>query len=118
MLRTLHQPFPQVEFPVVVAVCLLAAASGLLLSGYLFRVCLKCVQVAGRRCICATGMGLTVALNWWVTGWWGVAVMSVAASIGVGCIVYGARRMNCLGCILVPVGIALSGWSGIFIGGL
>jgi len=44
-----------------------------------------------------------------VTGWAGVGVMAVAAAIGLIPPLWGTRRMNCLGVILLPLACNMSG---------
>ena len=44
-----------------------------------------------------------------LTGWGGLAVTGVAAGIGLIPLVWGSRRMNCLGVLLLPVTLNLAG---------
>ena len=116
MLRALHQPFAQREFAIVLAVSILAAAVSILLCRPLCIGFLWVLDRVGGRIISGCSLVLLMLVNWMITGWWGLAVMGAASLIGGTAIVYGGRRMNCLGCILIPVGIALSGWGGSFVG--
>jgi putative membrane protein len=45
-----------------------------------------------------------------LTSWGGVAVMIVASGIGLIPVMWGSRRMNCLGVLLLPITLNLAGW--------
>jgi TctA family transporter len=45
-----------------------------------------------------------------VTGWEGLAIMTVGVGIGLIPVLYGSRRLNCLGILLLPIGCNMSGF--------
>jgi TctA family transporter len=54
-------------------------------------------------------MFLLVGLVYFFTGIGGIAVMLVAIPIGWLPVLWGSRRMNCLGVLLVPITLNLAG---------
>ena len=51
-------------------------------------------------------IGIVLAL----TGVGGLAIATVALAIGAIPVLWGSRRLNCLGVLLVPITLNLSGW--------
>jgi len=45
-----------------------------------------------------------------MTGWGGMFVMVVSAGIGLIPVLFGSRRLNCLGVLLLPIGCNMSGF--------
>ena len=57
----------------------------------------------------STALGIVVTLVGAVTGLAGLLVMVVATAIGLLPVLFGARRMNCLGVIMLPMACNMSG---------
>jgi len=115
MLAAVHDPIPQIELLRLVAGLLIAAALSLALLPLLGKLFLYVAERMSTRRIGAVALLIILLMNWYVTGTWGLAVLAVASLVGGAGMIYHARRMNCLGCILVPVGLSLSGWGSLFI---
>ena len=113
MLASVHEPCPHVEFAPVAGALLLSAGLSLCMARPMSRLFVAIITICGKRVTAAASLVIVAASNAYVTGVAGLVVMLVASLIGVSAMLYGARRMNCLGCILVPVGIALSGIDGL-----
>lgn len=64
-----------------------------------------------RRLVTLTALVFLCSNILWATGYWGLGVMVVGGVIGCLPPLFGARRMNTLGVILLPVALSLSGWS-------
>lgn len=112
MVRSVHDPFSAIELIPAVAVALISSGAALLMAGYVYQQFIAAVTSTGIKRMALMSLASVIILNWIVTGVWGVCILSVAAMTGLWGISCGARRMNCLGCILVPAGCALSGFSG------
>ncbi len=56
-----------------------------------------------------------------MTGWGGLLICAVATGIGLIPVLWGSRRMNCMGVLLLPIGLnmigvgsTVAGWLGLF----
>lgn len=112
MLGAVHEPFGQLELMPVIAVALTATGIALLIARYAYLGLIALTGFIGINRMALISLVILLAINWIVAGLWGICVLSTAAMIGSWAIASGARRMNCLGCILVPVGYAMSGMGG------
>lgn len=120
MLATIYTPQGSgLYFLVVALVALCGVLSFFLLLGYA-RVAVWLVSRVNYRYISAATLVLMSALVFAFTGIAGIAVMVIATPIGALPILWGSRRMNCLGVILVPITLNLAGlgpdvahWAGI-----
>ncbi len=63
-------------------------------------------QLPLRPIALASGLPL-IGVVWAFTGWVGLLIMAVACTIGLLPVLFGTRRLNCLGVILVPVTLGL-----------
>jgi TctA family transporter len=63
---------------------------------------------------------LLVGVVFAMTGWGGLLISVVATAIGLLPVMWGARRMNCMGVLLLPLtlqmaglGTTVAGWLGL-----
>jgi putative membrane protein len=119
MLRGIRSPSDG-DYPLLLVA--VACAAGLALAMMLpaSRWMARWAHRVPYRRVSGVGLVLAVALVWGVTGAGGLGVMAVATAIGLVPLLYGARRMNALAVILVPlacnmsgVGPAVAGWLGL-----
>jgi putative membrane protein len=61
------------------------------------------------RWISAATLLVLVTLVLTLTGWGGLLIAMVASGIGLVPVMWGARRMNCMGLLLLPLTLALAG---------
>lgn len=109
MLATLYTPQgPDLYFAVVGMIALCGVLSFFLLLGYA-RVAVWLVQKIDYRYLSLATLFLLVALVYIFTGLGGIAILLVAVPIGWLPVLWGSRRMNCLGVILVPITLNLAG---------
>lgn len=120
LLRGLYVPHNRTDFMLCLAAVALAGAASLLLAAPLSRFVLRATARWGYRRLTAFSIVVSIALVAGMTGIPGLCVMAVAGAIGLLPVLYGARRMNCLGVILLPmacnmsgVGARLAGWLGL-----
>jgi putative membrane protein len=120
MLSILYTPHTPATFWLVIAATLIcgALAFGLLLG--LSRVALRLVTRLDYRWVSAGTLGLLVGVVFAMTGWGGLLISVVATAIGLLPVMWGARRMNCMGVLLLPLtlqmaglGTTVAGWLGL-----
>jgi putative membrane protein len=118
MLSILYRPHTPATFWLVISATLIcgALAFGLLLG--LSRVALWLVTWLDYRWISAGTLVLLVGVVLTVTGWGGLLVAAVATSIGLLPVMWGARRMNCMGVLLLPLTLQMAGLGTIVAGWL
>jgi putative membrane protein len=120
MLSILYAPHTPATFWVVISATLIcgALAFGLLLG--LSRAALRLVTWLDYRWVSAGTLALLVGMVVAVTGWGGLFISVVATAIGLLPVMWGARRMNCMGVLLLPLtlqmaglGTTVAGWLGL-----
>lgn len=120
MLSILYRPHTPATFWLVISATLIcgALAFGLLLG--LSRLALRLVTRLDYRWISAGTLVLLVGVVVAVTGWGGLLVAAVATAIGLLPVMWGSRRMNCMGVLLLPLtlqmaglGTTAAGWLGL-----
>lgn len=109
MLATIYTPTgPDLYYVSVGLIAVCGVLSFLLLLAY-SRAAVWLVQKVNYRYISLATLFLLVALVYFFTGLGGLAVMLVAIPIGWLPVLWGSRRMNCLGVLLVPITLNLAG---------
>lgn len=109
MLATLYTPLgPDLYYAAVAMIALCGVLSFFLLLGYA-RVAVWLVQKIDYRYLSLATLFLLVAIVYFFTGLGGIAILLVATPIGWLPVLWGSRRMNCLGVILVPITLNLAG---------
>lgn len=120
MLRGLYVPRTQADYFLVLGAIAVAGATAFLMVGPMTRLVVAGISRSGYRRISVLSLVLAVGVVWGMMGWRGLAVMAVAGAIGMVPVLYGSRRLNCLGVILLPmacnlsgVGVTVAGWLGL-----
>ena len=99
------------HYTVVASICIAVAVS-VLMARPLTGLVIRLIERAGIRRVSACALVLLVLLVRVVTGTGGLTVCLASAAVGMVPLLYGARRMNCLGVILLPLACNFSGWGG------
>ena len=109
MAHTLFTPdTPQLYFTAVAAMAICGAASfGLLIV--LSRLAIKVVARIDYRVISWITLGILIGLVAITTGLGGLIVLVPAVAIGLIPTLFGSRRMNCLGVLLIPITLNMAG---------
>lgn len=109
MAHTLFTPAtPQLYFTAVAAMAICGAvAFGLLIV--FSRVAIKLVARIDYRVISWITLGLLIGLVALTTGLGGLIVLIPAVAIGLIPTLFGSRRMNCLGVLLIPITLNMAG---------
>lgn len=118
-LRTLHEPAASAYVPVIAAL-LIATITALLMLPVGARLLLRALERMGQATLSWIALAVVGLIVLAVSGGAGLLIMLVAAGIGLIPPLFGARRMNGLGVILLPlacnmsgIGPAVAAWLGI-----
>lgn len=120
MLSAFYMPYSPTTYWVAVAGLLLAGSWALVLLLWLSRASAWLVTRVDYRWISAITLVLLVGFVLTFTGWAGLLVAMVATGIGLVPVLWGSRRMNCMGVLLLPLivqwtglGPQVAGWLGL-----
>lgn len=109
MLGSIYTPgTPQIYYSAVASIAVSGAASFLLLL-VLARAAARVVQRIPYRATNAATLAILVSLVALLTGAGGLLILLTATGIGLIPILFGSRRMNCLGVLLVPITLNILG---------
>jgi putative membrane protein len=110
---------PQTYYQAVAAVILSGVVSFFLLL-VMARAAIKLVGRVPYRWISLGTLGVLLAIVVAMTGWGGLLTCAVATGIGLIPVLWGSRRVNCMGVLLLPialnmagVGDVIAGWMGL-----
>lgn len=110
MLSTIYTPLgPSLYYTVAAAIALCGALSFFLLLLY-SRAAIWFIARFNYRWISLATVFLLLAVVGALTGVGGLAIMALATAIGFIPVLWGSRRMNCLGVLLVPVTLNMAGY--------
>lgn len=120
MLSILYTPYTPAIYWLAVAATLIcgALAFGLLLV--LSRAAIGLVSRVDYRWVSAGTLAVLIGVVAALTGWGGLLIAAVSTAIGLLPVLWGSRRMNCMGVLLVPLtlqmaglGTVVAGWLGL-----
>ena len=109
MLRTFHTAGSYYEYFMALASIAISGAVAFLLLGPLTRLVIKFIEKFNYRSASWLALCICLAMVIGITGWTGLAVMLVATGIGLIPVLFGSRRLNCLGILLLPFACNMSG---------
>jgi putative membrane protein len=109
MTSTIYTPdTPQIYFTAVAALALAGAVSfGLLIV--LSRLTIKLIDRIDYRLLSSIVLVLLIGLIFLTTGFGGLLIALPATAIGLIPTLFGSRRMNCLGVLLLPITLNMAG---------
>lgn len=120
LFRGLYVPYTYYDYYMALSSIAIAGAVSFLLVSPLTRSTIAVITRYGYRRISYVGLATILALVLGITGWMGMFIMLVGAGIGLIPVLFGSRRMNCLGVILLPMacnmsgcGATVAGWLGL-----
>jgi putative membrane protein len=109
MLSVSYVPESPAIYWTVIGAALLCGALGFGLLLWLSRVMIGVVSRVDYRWISAGTLVLLIAIVLGLTGWGGFSVVLVATGIGLLPVLWGSRRANCLGVVLLPLTLQMAG---------
>lgn len=111
MLSAFYMPYTSTTYWVAIAAMLLAGSWAFILLLWLSRVAAWLVTHVDYRWISAMTLMLLVGFVLAFTGWGGLLIAIVATGIGLVPVLWGSRRMNCMGVLLLPLIVQWTGLS-------
>jgi putative membrane protein len=118
MLSSLWSAYtPQTYYLAAAAVVLTGVLSFFLLL-VMARVAIKLVSAVDYRWISAGTLVVVVGIVGGVTGWAGLLICLVATGIGLIPVLWGSRRMHCMGVLLLPIALNMAGVGDVIAGWL
>lgn len=109
------------DYYMVLGAIAVSGAMSFLLVAPLSRATIRLIERRGYRQISRMAMVVVLLIVLGSTGCTGLLIMVVSAGIGLIPVLFGSRRMNCLGIILLPaacnmsgVGVHVAAWLGLF----
>jgi putative membrane protein len=109
IVKGLYTPHTWGDYYLALGSIALSGAVSFLLLSPLTRWTLKLMDKVDYRHISVFSLGIIVALVFVITGWAGLFIMTVATGIGLLPVLFGSRRLNCLGVLLLPIACNMSG---------
>lgn len=109
ILQSLYVPGTQAGYLLALGSIALSGAVSFLLLPPLTRAALRLIRKIDYRILSAVSLAVITAVVWAFTGAAGLFVMAVSSGIGLIPVLFGSRRLNCLGILLLPVACNLSG---------
>jgi putative membrane protein len=118
MLSVLYTPHTPEIYWVAIGATLLSGALAFVLLLWLSRGAIWLVSRVETRWISAGTLAVLVGVVLGFTGWGGLLVAVAATGIGLLPVLWGSRRMNCMGVLLVPLTLSLVGLGPVVAGWL
>ncbi len=112
ILTTMYQPKTWQEYYTAVAMIALSGGISFILLVYASKLYARLVSKVSYRKLSALGLTAVIAIVLIFTGPAGLLVAMTAAGIGLMANLFHTRRMNLLGCLLLPMILDLSGYTG------
>ena len=109
ILKGLYTPRTLGDYYLALGSIAIAGGISFLLMSPLTKATLWLMKKVDYRLISVFTLGIIVALVFSITGWVGLAVMTVGTGIGLIPVLFGSRRLNCLGILLLPIACNMSG---------
>ncbi len=109
MISTLYSSYTPQQYYLATAAVLIAGIAAFLLSLGLTRLMIALTARVSYHWISLFTLGILFAVVIGMTGWGGLAVCLTATGIGLIPVLWGSRRMNCMGVLLLPIALNMAG---------
>ncbi len=110
MIRQLYTPRTYYDYYMILGAIAISGAVAFLMMAPLTRATIWFIEKANYRTASSVALAIILGLVFAVTGWGGLMVMTVATGIGLIPVLFGSRRLNCLGVLLFPIACNMSGF--------
>jgi putative membrane protein len=101
------------DYTVATAAVVLSGVLSFFLLLLMSRLAIRLVGAVHYRWISMGTLGVLLAVVVGMTGWGGLLICTVATGIGLIPVLWGSRRTSCMGVLLLPIGLSMSGVGGI-----
>jgi len=109
IIKGLYTPHTWGDYYLALGSIALSGALSFLLMSPLTKWTLKLMKKVDYRLISVFALSIIIALVFSITSWVGLFIMTVATGIGLLPVLFGSRRLNCLGVLLLPIACNMSG---------
>ena len=120
MLSSLWSSYTPESYYVAVAAVVLSGALSFFLLLLMTRLVIKLVGRVHYRWVSLGTLVILLSIVVGMTGFGGLLICAVATGIGLVPVLWGSRRMNCMGVLLLPIalnmvgaGDTIAGWLGL-----
>jgi putative membrane protein len=110
MMKQMYIPRSYYDYFMILGAIAISGAVSFLLLGPLTRLTIRFIEKINYRNASTVAFAIILAMVYFVTGWGGMLVMTVATGIGLIPVLFGSRRLNCLGILLLPIACNMSGF--------
>jgi len=118
MLSSLWSPHTPQTYYLAVAAMVLTGVISFFLLLLMARVAIKLVGKVQTRWLSLGTLAVLFAIVVGMTGWGGLLICGVATGIGLIPVLWGSRRVNCMGVLLLPIALNMVGVGGVIAGWL
>jgi len=118
MLSSLWSSYTPQSYYVATAAVVLSGVLAFFLLLLMTRVTIKLVSKVSYRWVSLSTLAVLLAIVVGMTGWGGLLICAVATGIGLIPVLWGSRRMNCMGVLLLPIALNMVGVGGVIAGWL
>ena len=110
MVKALYTPAGAADYYLVLGSIAIAAGLSYLMMEPLTKLTLKFIDRFNYRHVSTFALAIILVMVYAVTGWVGMFIATVATGIGLLPVLFGSRRLNCLGILLLPIACNMSGF--------
>lgn len=110
MVKTLYVPSGPGDYYMVLGCIAISSGLSYLLMSPMARLTLHFIGRFNYRHVSTVALVIIIAMVGALTGWIGLFIAAVATGIGLLPVLFGSRRLNCLGILLLPIACNMSGF--------
>ena len=110
MMKAVYTPVGLADYFLVLGCIAIASGVSYLMMEPLTRLTLKFIDRFNYRHVSTVALAIIVIMVYAVTGWTGLFIALVGTGIGLLPVLFGSRRLNCLGILLLPIACNMSGF--------
>jgi putative membrane protein len=110
MVQTLHVPYGYYDYFMIMGSMAIAGAVSFLMVAPMARWTVRLIERFDYRHVSVGALLIIVGLVYLVTSWEGMVIMIIGMGIGLLPVLFGSRRLNCLGILLLPIGCNMAGF--------
>ena len=109
MMKGIYTPRSSYDYFMILGAIAIAGSVSFLMMSPLTKLTIRFIERVNYRNASALALAIVLALVYFMTGWGGLLVMTIAAGIGLIPVLFASRRLNCLGVLLLPIACNMSG---------
>lgn len=118
MLSGVYKPMGVADYYMIIAVICVSGALSFLFLGFFTKVIIKLIDKIDYRLVSLFTFIFILGVVTYMVGWQGLIILAVSAGIGMIPVAFHSRRMNCLGVLLIPTTLNMSGYGPVVAGWL